>query len=68
VILGLDAADAGTALIGGHPYRQLRQPLRHVGALLDAAALQPGRYEVSATLSGFSVHLMPRVRGDSDTR
>jgi ABC-2 type transport system ATP-binding protein len=43
VILGLDAADAGTALIGGRPYRQLRQPLRQVGALLDASALQPAR-------------------------
>jgi ABC-2 type transport system ATP-binding protein len=43
VILGLDAADAGTALIGGRPYRDLRHPLSHVGALLDAGALQPGR-------------------------
>jgi ABC-2 type transport system ATP-binding protein len=43
VILGLDAADAGTALIGGKPYRSLRQPLSHVGSLLDAAALQPSR-------------------------
>jgi ABC-2 type transport system ATP-binding protein len=43
VILGLDAADSGTALIGGQPYRALRHPLSHVGALLDAAALQPSR-------------------------
>ncbi|MCO6005498.1 ATP-binding cassette domain-containing protein [Actinoallomurus purpureus] len=43
VILGLDAADEGTALVGGRPYRCLRDPLRHVGALLDAAALQPSR-------------------------
>jgi ABC-2 type transport system ATP-binding protein len=43
VILGLDEADSGTALIGGRPYRTLRQPLSHVGALLDAAALQPSR-------------------------
>ena len=43
VILGLDAADAGTALIGGRPYRSLGQPLSHVGSLLDAAALQPSR-------------------------
>jgi ABC-2 type transport system ATP-binding protein len=43
VILGLDAADEGSALIGGRPYRSLRHPLSHVGALLDAAALQPGR-------------------------
>ena len=43
VILGLDAAEEGSALIGGRPYRTLRHPLSHVGALLDAAALQPGR-------------------------
>ena len=43
VILGLDAPDAGSALVGGRPYRSLRHPLSHVGALLDAAALQPSR-------------------------
>ena len=43
VILGLDAPDEGTALIGGQPYRTLRHPLGRVGALLDAAALQPSR-------------------------
>ena len=43
VILGLDAPDAGTALIGGRPYRELHPPLCHVGSLLDAAAIQPGR-------------------------
>jgi len=43
VILGLDAADAGTALVGGQPYRALRHPLSQLGALLDAAALQPSR-------------------------
>jgi ABC-2 type transport system ATP-binding protein len=43
VILGLDTPEAGHALIGGRPYRSLRHPLCHVGALLDAAALQPGR-------------------------
>src|SRR5580700_8942068 len=43
VILGLDTADAGTALIGGQPYARLRHPLSHVGSLLDASALQPSR-------------------------
>jgi ABC-2 type transport system ATP-binding protein len=43
VILGLDAPDAGTALIGGRPYRSLRHPLRQLGSLLDAGALQPSR-------------------------
>jgi ABC-2 type transport system ATP-binding protein len=43
IIVGLDAPDAGTALIGSRPYRSLRRPLSHVGALLDASALQPSR-------------------------
>src|SRR5215472_16327028 len=43
VILGLDAPDEGSALIGGRLYRSLRRPLSHVGSLLDAAALQPSR-------------------------
>ena len=43
VILGLDQPDEGTALIGGVPYARLRHPLSHVGALLDAGALQPAR-------------------------
>ncbi|MFI6594833.1 ATP-binding cassette domain-containing protein [Nonomuraea sp. NPDC050536] len=43
VVLGLDAPDEGRALVGGLPYQSLRRPLSHVGALLDAAALQPSR-------------------------
>jgi ABC-2 type transport system ATP-binding protein len=43
VILGLDAPDTGRALIGGRPYASLSRPLTRVGALLDAAALQPSR-------------------------
>jgi ABC-2 type transport system ATP-binding protein len=43
VILGLDKPDEGVALIGGRPYVSLRDPLTQVGALLDAAALQPSR-------------------------
>ncbi len=43
VILGLDAPDAGQALVSGQPYAKLRRPLGHIGALLDAGALQSGR-------------------------
>jgi ABC-2 type transport system ATP-binding protein len=43
VILGLDAPDEGAATVNGRPYHQLKHPLRHMGALLDAGALQPGR-------------------------
>ena len=42
-VLGLDRVDSGTALVGGQPYRSLRRPLRHVGALLDAGAVHPAR-------------------------
>ena len=43
VILGLDAAEEGQARVGGQPYRSLRHPLRVIGSLLDAGALQPSR-------------------------
>ncbi|GAA3160415.1 ATP-binding cassette domain-containing protein [Planomonospora alba] len=43
MILGLDRPTAGTALIKGVPYHEIRRPLRTVGALLDARAVHPGR-------------------------
>jgi ABC-2 type transport system ATP-binding protein len=43
VVVGLDAPDAGTATIGGRPYHSRKNPLSHVGSLLDAGALQPSR-------------------------
>ncbi len=43
VILGLDAPDAGRALVGGRPYAQWDRPLTRAGSLLDASALQPSR-------------------------
>jgi ABC-2 type transport system ATP-binding protein len=43
VVLGLDAADAGHALVNGRRYHELGRPLKHVGSLLDAGALQPSR-------------------------
>jgi ABC-2 type transport system ATP-binding protein len=43
VILGLDRPDEGTALVGGRPYQSLPRPMRVVGSLLDAGALQPSR-------------------------
>jgi ABC-2 type transport system ATP-binding protein len=43
LILGLDRPDAGQARIGGRGFRDLRWPLREVGALLEARAFHPGR-------------------------
>ena len=50
VVVGLDAPDAGTATIGGRPYHSLKNPLGHVGSLLDAGriAAQPQRAQPPA--------------------
>ncbi|MCK0175634.1 MULTISPECIES: ABC transporter ATP-binding protein [Mycobacteriaceae] len=43
LILGLDRPTSGTATIDGRAYRDLRNPLRVVGALLDARQAHPNR-------------------------
>ncbi len=43
LILGLDRPDSGTATVNGRPYRELAEPLRVVGALLEARAVHTGR-------------------------
>ena len=43
MIVGLDAPSSGSVTVDGQPYTDLRFPLRHVGALLDAKAVHPGR-------------------------
>lgn len=68
VILGLDTADEGTALVGGRPYRTLRCPLRHVGALLDASAIHPGRRARDHLLWMAHSNGIPRSRVDEVLR
>jgi ABC-2 type transport system ATP-binding protein len=43
LVLGLDHPTSGTATIGGRAYTTLQEPLRHVGALLDAQAAHGSR-------------------------
>ncbi len=43
MMVGLDAPTSGRVTIDGRPYRDLRFPLRHVGALLEAKAVHPSR-------------------------
>ncbi|MEV5314287.1 MULTISPECIES: ABC transporter ATP-binding protein [unclassified Streptomyces] len=43
LVLGLDRPDSGTATVGGRAYATLREPLREVGALLDAQAAHGSR-------------------------
>ena len=43
MILGLDAPTSGSVRVNGRRYRQLDTPLRTIGALLDAGAVDGGR-------------------------
>ncbi|MFI6577058.1 ABC transporter ATP-binding protein [Nocardiopsis sp. NPDC050513] len=43
VLLGLDRADGGRALIDGNPYTSLRRPASAVGAQLDIGGAHPAR-------------------------
>ncbi|MET0789099.1 MAG: ATP-binding cassette domain-containing protein [Cellulomonas sp.] len=43
MLLGLVRPTSGAATIGGRSYGQIRQPLRTVGAALEAASFHPGR-------------------------
>ncbi|MDX2295929.1 MULTISPECIES: ABC transporter ATP-binding protein [Streptomyces] len=43
LVLGLDRPTSGTATVGGRLYTTLDEPLRTVGALLDAQAAHPSR-------------------------
>jgi ABC-2 type transport system ATP-binding protein len=62
MLLGLVAPTSGTATIDGRPYRELADPVRRVGAVLEASGFHPGRsardhLRVLATAAG----LAPRV-------
>jgi ABC-2 type transport system ATP-binding protein len=43
MLLGLVNPSSGSATIGGEPYARLREPLKSVGAALEASSFHPGR-------------------------
>jgi ABC-2 type transport system ATP-binding protein len=59
MLLGLVTPTSGTATVGGRPYRELADPLRRVGAVLEAGGFHPGRtardhLRVLATAAGLA--------------
>jgi len=62
VILGLDRADGGSALVNGHPYTQSGSALREVGALLDAKDVHGGRTAYNHLLALAQSNGLPRHR------
>jgi ABC-2 type transport system ATP-binding protein len=64
LILGLDHPNTGTATIDGKRYRDLVEPLRVVGALLEAKAVHPGRSAYHHLLVLAQTQGLPRTRVD----
>jgi ABC-2 type transport system ATP-binding protein len=62
LMLGLDYADAGTVTIDGKPYARLANPMREVGALLDAKAVHGGRSAYNHLLCLAQTNNLPRRR------
>lgn len=64
MIVGIDHPSAGTARVDGVAYRQLRWPLRTVGALLEAGAVHPGRSGRNHLLAVARSNQIPASRVD----
>ncbi|EGE41740.1 ATP-binding cassette domain-containing protein [Streptomyces sp. SID4928] len=64
MILGLDRPTAGHVTIGGHPYRDLPNAPRQVGALLDAKGVHGGRSARNHLLSLAQLAGIPAARVD----
>lgn len=62
LIMGLDRPTAGTAAVNGKPYAQHRDPLRQVGALLEAKAVHTGRSAYNHLLALAATHGIPKAR------
>jgi ABC-2 type transport system ATP-binding protein len=65
-LLGLVSPSAGTARIDGKLYRELADPIRQVGAVLEAASFHPGRsarnhLRVVATAAGLPLDRTDQV-------
>ncbi|MGK4585762.1 ABC transporter ATP-binding protein [Kitasatospora sp. HPMI-4] len=62
LILGLDRPTSGSATIGGHPFAGVGQPLRTVGALLEAQAAHGARTAHSHLLALAASNRIPAGR------
>jgi ABC-2 type transport system ATP-binding protein len=64
MIVGLDRPQGGTAMIDGRRYRDLRDPLRTVGVLLEAKSVHGGRSARSHLLFLAQTQGLPASRAD----
>jgi ABC-2 type transport system ATP-binding protein len=61
-ILGLDYPDAGTVTVDGRDYHDLGNPMREVGALIDAKAVHGGRSAYNHLLCLAQTNNLPKRR------
>jgi ABC-2 type transport system ATP-binding protein len=64
MVLGLERPTAGSVLVDGQRYADLRAPLRTVGAMLDVRSAHPGRTAFRHLLALARTHGIPRSRVD----
>jgi ABC-2 type transport system ATP-binding protein len=64
MMLGLDRPTHGRALVAGRPVAEMSEPLRVVGALLDAGAVHPGRSGRNHVRVAARTHGIPDRRVD----
>lgn len=62
LVLGLDRATSGDVTVNGRHYRDLEDPLREVGALLEARAIHGGRSAYNHLLCLAKSNGLPRRR------
>ncbi len=64
MLLGLVTPTAGTATIGGRRYLDLDQPIRHVGAVLEASSAHRGRTGINHLRMICAAAGLPATRAD----
>jgi ABC-2 type transport system ATP-binding protein len=64
MLLNLVTPNAGTATIGGRRYADLDQPLRHVGAILEASSAHKGRTGINHLRVICAAAGLPKRRAD----
>ncbi len=62
MMLGLDIPTAGDVRIDGRRYERMREPLKDIGALLDAKAVHGGRSAYNHLLCMAQANRIPRAR------
>jgi ABC-2 type transport system ATP-binding protein len=65
MLLGLVAPTAGAATFGGRRYADLEQPIRHVGAVLEASSAHRGRTGINHLRVICRAAGLPRERADA---